>query len=200
MFTGIVAAMGRIAAVDSTAAARRIAVETGALSTDGWGVGDSVAVAGVCLTLVAVDRGRFEAELSGETLARTTFGGLAAGSRVNLEPALAAGAALGGHLVTGHVDGVATVRECREEGGALRATLEAPPALSRFLAEKGSVTLDGVSLTVGSVREDAFEIHLVPHTRAVTTLGALAPGQALNLEVDLLARYLDRLLEARGIG
>jgi riboflavin synthase len=158
-----------------------------------------VAVSGVCLTLVAVAPGRFEAELSGETLARTTLGGLARGSRVNLESALASGDALGGHLVTGHVDGVATVRESREEGGALWAAVEAPSALARFIAGKGSVTLDGVSLTVGEVHGAIFEIHLVPHTRAVTTLGALAPGQGLNLEVDLLARYLDRLLEARGI-
>ncbi len=120
------------------------------------------------------------------------------GSAVNLEPALAAGSALGGHLVTGHVDGVATVRDCREEAGALGATVEAPAALSRFIAEKGSVTLDGVSLTVGRVTGAAFEITLVPHTRAVTTLGDLAAGRAMNLEVDLVARYIDRLLEMRG--
>lgn len=199
MFTGIVAATGRVAAVSDCAGARRIAVETGGLPTTGWKVGDSVAVSGVCLTLVAVAPGRFEADLSGETLARTTLGRLAPGGRVNLEPALASGAALGGHLVTGHVDGVATVRETREEGGALRAAVGAPAALARFVAEKGSVTLDGVSLTVGAVRGAEFDIHLVPHTRAVTTLGSLAPGQALNIEVDILARYLDRLLEARGI-
>lgn len=199
MFTGIVAATGRIAAVSDGAGTRRIAVETGGLSTSGWKVGDSVAVSGVCLTLVAVAPGRFEADLSGETLARTTLGALASGNRVNLEPALVAGAALGGHLVSGHVDGVATVRAAREEGGALRAAVEAPAALARFVAEKGSVTLDGVSLTVGDVRGSEFDVHLVPHTRAVTTLGALVPGQPLNLEVDLLARYLDRLLEARGI-
>jgi riboflavin synthase len=199
VFTGIVAAVGRIAAVEAGTGAHRITVDTGGLSTQGWKTGDSVAVAGVCLTLVAVGAGRFEADVSGETLARTTFARLGPGSRVNLEPALAAGTALGGHLVSGHVDGVATVRDCREEGGALRAAVAAPGALARFLAEKGSVTLDGVSLTVGEVRGEAFDVHLVPHTRAVTTLGALAPGQALNLEVDLLARYLDRLLEERGI-
>jgi riboflavin synthase len=199
MFTGIVTAMGRVAAVSDGAGARRIAVETGGLPTAGWKVGDSVAVSGVCLTLVAVAPGRFEAELSGETLARTTLGRLAPGDRVNLETALASGDALGGHYVAGHVDGVATVRERREEDGALQAAIEAPAPLLRFIAEKGSVTLDGVSLTVGAVRGTAFDIHLVPHTRAVTTLGALAPGQLLNVEVDLLARYLDRLLEARGI-
>ena len=179
MFTGIVAAMGRVSAVEATARARRIAVETGGLATDGWGVGDSVAVSGVCLTLVAVGPGRFEAELSGETLARTTLGELAAGSCVNLEAALAAGTPLGGHLVSGHVDGVAKVRDCRDEGGALRATVEAPAALARFLAEKGSVTLDGVSLTVGVVRENRFEIHLVPHTRATTTLSRFGAAQSV---------------------
>lgn len=195
MFTGIVASMGTVAAVGD--GARRIAIETGELSTAGWKGGDSVAVSGVCLTVVAVAPGRFQADLSGETLARTTLGRLAPGGRVNLEAALAAGSALGGHLVTGHVDGIAIVRESREEGGSLRAAVEAPAELSRFIASKGSVSLDGVSLTVGAVQGAVFDIHLVPHTRAVTTLGALAPGRALNLEVDLLARYLDRLLDAR---
>lgn len=201
MFTGIVAAMGTVAAVADRGGVRRIAVDSAGLAAaNGPGVGDSVAVSGVCLTLVAAAPGRFEAELTGETLARTTLGRLTAGARVNLEAALAAGGALGGHFVTGHVDGVATVRDCREEGGALRATVAAPPALARYVAQKGSVTLDGVSLTVGEVQGSAFDVHIVPHTRAVTTLGALEPGRELNLEVDLLARYLDRLLEARGAG
>ena len=118
---------------------------------------------------------------------------------MNLEPALEANAALGGHLVTGHVDGVATVIESREEDGVLHATIDAPAGLARFIAEKGSVALDGVSLTVGRVEGAAFGIDLVPHTRAVTTLGKLVPGQTLNLEVDLIARYLERLLEARSV-
>ncbi len=198
MFTGIVKAVGRVASLGEREGVRRIAIDTGTLATEGWRPGDSIAVSGVCLTAVAVAPRRFEAELSGETLARTTLGDLAAGSAVNLEPALRAADALGGHLVTGHVDGVARVRDCREQRGALTATVEAPPALARFIAEKGSVALDGVSLTVGRVTGAGFVIDLVPHTRAVTTLGALAPGLALNLEVDLVARYLDRLLEARG--
>ncbi len=197
MFTGIVKSVGRVAAIGDAGGIRRVAVDTGGLATGAWQRGDSIAVAGVCLTVVALAEGRFEAELSGETLARTTLGSLVPGSAVNLEPALAAAGALGGHLVTGHVDGVARVRECRERGGALAATIEAPPALARFIAEKGSVALDGVSLTVGRVSGAAFGVDLVPHTRAVTTLGALSPGAALNLEVDLVARYLDRLLEAR---
>jgi riboflavin synthase len=196
MFTGLVKAVGRVASV-SEGGVRRIAIETGGLSTAGWATGDSVAVSGACLTLVAVATGRFEAELSGETMARTTLGRLAPGSAVNLEPALRASDALGGHLVTGHVDGVATVRDCREQAGVLHATIAAPAGLARFVAEKGSVTLDGVSLTVGEVDGAEFSIDLVPHTRAATTLGALAAGQALNLEVDLVARYLDRLLASR---
>ena len=198
MFTGIVKSMGRVAAVRE-GAARRLAIDTGGLATAGWKAGDSIAVSGVCLTLVAVADGRFEAELSGETLGRTTLGRLAAGDRVNLEPALGAADAIGGHLVTGHVDGVASVRDCSEEGGALRATVEAPAALARFIAEKGSIALDGVSLTVNRIDGREFGVDLVPHTRAVTTLGELAAGRLLNLEVDLVARYLDRLLESRGI-
>ncbi len=199
MFTGIVKSVGTVAAIGGSTGARRLSIETGGLVTAGWNIGDSVAVSGVCLTLVALATGRFEAELSGETLARTTLGHLVPGAAVNLEPALAASAALGGHLVTGHVDGVATVRDFREEGNALHATIEAPAGLARFIAEKGSVALDGVSLTVGRVASSSFGVDLVPHTRAVTTLGSLAAGQSLNLEVDLIARYLDRLLETRGI-
>lgn len=198
MFTGIVKSMGRVAAVRE-GAARRLAIDTGGLATAGWKAGDSIAVSGVCLTLVAVADGRFEAEISGETVGRTTLGRLAAGDRVNLEPALGAADAIGGHLVTGHVDGVASVRDCSEEGGSLRATVEAPAALARFIAEKGSIALDGVSLTVNRIEGRAFGVDLVPHTRAVTTLGELAAGRLLNLEVDLVARYLDRLLESRGI-
>jgi riboflavin synthase len=197
MFTGIVKSMGRVAAVRD-GAARRLAIDTGGLATAGWKAGDSVAVSGVCLTLVAVADGRFEAELSGETMGRTTLGRLAAGDRVNLEPALGATDTLGGHLVTGHVDGVASVRDCSEEGGALRVTVEAPAALARFIAEKGSIALDGVSLTVNRVDGCEFGVDLVPHTRTVTTLGELSAGRALNLEIDLVARYLDRLLETRG--
>lgn len=199
MFTGIVKAVGRVASLGEQGGMRRIAIDTGNLATGDWQPGDSIAVSGVCLTAVAIAQRRFEAELSGETLGRTTLGALAVGSAVNLEPALRAADALGGHLVTGHVDGVARVRDCRQQGGALTATVEAPAVLARYIAEKGSVTLDGVSLTVGRVTGASFIIDLVPHTRAMTTLGALAPGLELNLEVDLVARYLDRLLEARGI-
>ena len=198
MFTGIVTAVGKVVDVREGGGARRLGISTGRLPTAGWRLGDSVAVSGVCLTLVEVADWRFAAELSGETLGRTTLGALVAGSAVNLEPALAAGGALGGHFVTGHVDGVATVRGVREEGASLSAEIEVPADLARFIAEKGSVTLDGVSLTVGRVAGARFDVMLVPHTRSATTLGSLAAGRTLNLEVDLVARYLDRLLDARG--
>ncbi|HEX9706051.1 MAG TPA: riboflavin synthase [Steroidobacteraceae bacterium] len=199
MFTGIVRGIGRIVDVDGEGDARRLAIETGGLATGGWQIGDSVAVAGVCLTVVTLADGRFEADLSGETLRRTTLGRLGAGKLVNLEPAVLAAGALGGHLVTGHVDGIARVGQVAESSGSLHATIEAPPALARYIAAKGSVTLDGVSLTVSDVSGVTFGVDIVPHTRAVTTLGNVAAGQPLNLEVDLIARYLERLLEARGV-
>jgi riboflavin synthase len=199
VFTGIVAAVGKLESVREAAGTRRFEFATSSLSTEGLRTGDSVAVSGVCLTLVEVREGRFAAELSAETLARTTLGALAPGGTVNLEPALAAGAPLGGHLVAGHVDGIAMVREVRPDGATLTAVVEAPAPLARFIAEKGSVTLDGVSLTVGRVAGASFEVTLVPHTLSMTTLAGLVAGRALNLEVDLVARYLDRLLEARGI-
>lgn len=197
MFTGIVRGIGRVANRSDDSPCR-LSIDTGGLAIAGWRVGDSMAVSGVCLTIVALAGSRFDAELSPETLARTTLGGLAAGAPVNLEPALAASDPMGGHLVTGHVDGVAWIAEVEEADGTLRALVGAPADLARFIAPKGSVALDGVSLTVGEVRGARFRIDLVPHTRAATTLGSLAAGRALNLEVDLVARYLDRLLDARG--
>ena len=196
MFTGIVKGLGRIVERrDGTA--HRLSIDTGNLPTAGWRVGDSVAVSGVCLTVVAVAGSRFDADLSPETLARTTLGKLANGTRVNLEPALAASDPLGGHFVTGHVDGIAHVLEVNEAGGALHTSIEAPAELVCFIARKGSVALDGVSLTVGEIEGTRFAVDLVPHTRAATTLGRLSAGQPLNLEIDLVARYLDRLLAAR---
>ncbi len=197
MFTGIVRGIGRV--IDTGAGKpRRLSIDAGGLPTAGWRIGDSVSVAGVCLTVVALAGSRFDAELSGETEERTTLGLMAAGARVNLEPALAAVEPMGGHLVTGHVDGVARVLEVADSGGSLIASVEAPAGLARFIARKGSVALDGVSLTVGDVRGAVFRIDVVPHTLDATTLGSIAPGQALNLEIDLVARYLERLLEARG--
>ncbi|MGB5132043.1 MAG: riboflavin synthase, partial [Steroidobacteraceae bacterium] len=173
------------------------AVDTGGLATGGWREGDSVSVAGVCLTAVRVDAGIFEACVSRETLAHTTLGSLRRDAAVNLEPALAAGDALGGHYVTGHVDGVARVAGIREDAGSLRVSIEAPPVLARYLAPRGSVTVDGVSLTVAGVQGALFEVNLVPHTRQATTLGSLQAGDPVNLEVDILARYLERLFDAQ---
>lgn len=193
MFTGIVRAIGSIVASAGDDHARQLTIDVSALATDSWAVGDSLCVAGVCLTATRIEAGRFTASLSSETLQCTTLGSLAAGAAVNLEPALAAGDALGGHYVTGHVDGVARVESVEDEAGSARVSLAAPAPLARYLALKGSVTVDGVSLTVNRLRDNVFDVCLVSHTRAVTTLGSLRMGVAVNLEVDVLARYLERL-------
>lgn len=200
MFTGIVRGIGTIAALCDSSAARRLTVDTAGMATGDWRIGDSVAVSGVCLTAVTIADHRFEADLSAETLRCTTLGRLVPGSAVNLEPAARLDAALGGHLVTGHVDGIGLVRQVTQEDGSRRVSVELPPGLGRYVAAKGSITLDGVSLTVGALSGAAFEVHLVPHTCAVTTLAALAPGDAVNVEVDLVARYVERLLQMRGEG
>jgi riboflavin synthase len=197
MFTGIVKGIGRIISARSADGVLELAVDTGGLATAGWHAGDSICVAGVCLTAARMDAGGFAACVSRETQSCTTLGSLSPGDPVNLEPALAAGEPLGGHHVSGHVDGVARVAGVGEDAGSLRLTIEVPPPLARYLARKGSVTLDGVSLTVNELADDRFGVNLVPHTRAITTLGAVRVGQAVNLEVDVLARYLERLLDAQ---
>ncbi len=156
-------------------------------------LGASICVDGVCLTVAQLDADSFAADVSGETLRVTTLGDKRAGSFVNLEPALRAGDSLGGHWVSGHVDGVAAVIATERDAGSLRVSIEAPQPLARYIARKGSVTLDGVSLTVNDVVDARFSINLIPHTLEVTTLGALAKGSRLNLEIDLLARYVERL-------
>ena len=155
--------------------------------------GDSICVQGVCLTALAIAKQTFEADVSAETLAHTTLGELEAGAPVNLEPALRVGDALGGHLVSGHVDGVGQVASATEEAGSLRVVIAAPEALSRYLARKGSVTVDGVSLTVNEVDGERFGVNLIPHTRAATTLGTLKEGARVNLEIDVIARYVERM-------
>jgi riboflavin synthase len=197
MFTGIIKVVGSIVETSRAGGALELTIDTGGLATDGWRAGDSLCVAGVCLTATRIAAGRFFVNVSRETLQCTTLGSLAPGAAVNLEPALAAGDPLGGHYVTGHIDAVARVGGRHEDAGSLRLSLEAPTALLRYLAVKGSVTLDGVSLTVNELADDRFCVNLVPHTRAVTTLGAVRVGQAVNLEVDVLARYLERLLDAQ---
>ncbi|HTQ03937.1 MAG TPA: riboflavin synthase [Polyangiaceae bacterium] len=193
MFTGLVAAVGRVERHDVREDGSRvhIAAPLGALA-----LGESISVSGACLTVAASTASSFEADLSRETLARTTLGRIGPGASVNLERAAQLGDRLGGHLVTGHVDGLARVLRVEAAGEARHVELEVPAELARFIAEKGSVALDGVSLTVNRVKKNRFEIMLIPHTLAVTTLGSLAPGRELNLEVDLVARYVARLLDA----
>jgi riboflavin synthase len=194
VFTGLVEAMGRIARRTPRGTGVRMAVEAalGELS-----LGESIAVNGACLTVVTHDARGFEADVSVETLERTTLGGLAPGSVVNLERAMLPTTRLGGHLVSGHVDGVGTVRSVAAAGEAQRVEVEPPSDLLPFIAEKGSITLDGVSLTVNRLVGNRFELMLIPHTMAVTTLSGIAPGRKANLEVDLVARYVVRYLTAR---
>ncbi len=196
MFTGIVTNMGRVRAVEARGDTR-LTIETGA-DTATIDLGASIACSGACLTVVESGPNWFGADVSAETLSKTTLGEWAPGTAVNLERALRLGDELGGHLVSGHVDGIAEVSERVEEGDSLRFAFTALAALMPFIAAKGSVTLDGVSLTVNGV-EDAvgsgrFEVNIIPHTAAVTTLGAWRPGTRVNLEIDLLARYVQRLV------
>ena len=192
MFTGIVSDVGTVREV-SDKGDRRFAIAT-SYDMASIAEGASIACAGVCLTVVGTGAGHFAITASAETLARTTLGGWRTGTRVNLERPLRLGDELGGHLVTGHVDDVAVLIAARPEGASLRWTVEAPAGLARFIAEKGSVALDGVSLTVNEVAGGRFGVNLIPHTLGSTTLGAVAPGDRVNLEIDILARYVQRLV------
>ncbi len=194
MFTGIIQSIGKIAALEKTGDDARIRVDSGMLDMSGVNTGDSIAVSGVCLTVTGHSTAGFGADVSGETLSCTTLGGLRAGAEVNLEKALTLAAPLGGHLVSGHVDGVGTVVSRREAGHSVQFRFQAPDVLARYVAAKGSICVEGVSLTVNVVDGAAFEVNIVPHTLAETTLGNLQPGTAVNLEVDILARYLERIL------
>jgi riboflavin synthase len=201
MFTGIVSDIGEITAVEPRSDdLRRLTIACG-YDRASIADGASIACGGVCLTVVGTGEknGRtwFAVDTAAETLAVTSAGRWAVGTRLNLERALKIGDELGGHLVAGHVDGLAVVAACEELTGTARLVLHAPKALSRFVAVKGSVALDGVSLTVNEVEGDTFSVLIIPHTLAVTTLGALKPGDVVNLEADVMARYAARLLEAR---
>jgi riboflavin synthase len=197
MFTGIVQDVGRIMALEMVGGDVRLTVGVERLDLSRTAIGDSIAVAGVCLTAVALEARAFSADVSRETLAVTTMSAWRVGRRVNLEPALRAGDALGGHLVSGHVDGVAEVRARLEQARSQQFRIQVPAALARYVARKGSVALDGVSLTVNEVGQQEFEVNLIPHTLDVTTLGELAAGDHVNIEVDLMARYAERLLAAQ---
>lgn len=207
MFTGIVAAVGRIVSVEAGPSARRLVVDAAALDTGDVAIGDSIAVSGCCLTVVGIDQAggaaRLAFDVSAETLACTT--GLASPGEVNLEKALSLADRLGGHLMTGHVDGVATVAALEPapasapeawDAGSMRLAVDAPAALAPFIAAKGSIAVDGVSLTVNGVSGTRFHVNLIPHTLAATTLKRLRPGARVNLEVDLIARYVARYAES----
>lgn len=198
MFTGIIQSIGRVRSLDASESGARLAVDAGGLDLSDAVVGESIAVGGVCLTVTGLQEPGFSADVSGETLAATTLSALEPGSPVNLERALRVGDRLGGHLVAGHVDGVGSVVEAAPAGDSRRLVLRVPGELAQYVARKGSLTVDGVSLTVNAVDGNRCEINLVPHTLSATTLGRLGTGDEVNLEVDLIARYLERQLEYRG--
>jgi riboflavin synthase len=192
VFTGLVQDLGTVTAVDTTADGVRLAVRTGLAGE--LSLGDSVAVNGVCLTATAVEGEHFSADVMHETLRRSSLAEVADGTQVNLELSLRASDRLGGHIVQGHVDGVGTVRDVREDGFARVVTIAAPPELLRYVVEKGSIAVDGISLTVAGVGADWFSISLIPETLERTNLGAAAAGQPVNLEVDVLAKYVEKLV------
>ena len=194
MFTGIVTDVGRVRAVRETNRDRRFEIET-AFDLSTLDIGASVAHAGCCLTIVEKGPDWFAVEVSGETLSATTLDNWKEGRRVNLERAARVGDELGGHIVSGHIDGVGEVISVQSEGGSHRVQIRVPKPLHRFIAPKGSITVEGVSLTVNEVEDDVFGVNLIPHTWDVTTLGELKPGARVNLEIDMLARYLARWRE-----
>jgi riboflavin synthase len=198
MFTGIVQDIGRISAREARAGDTRLTIGVDRLDLARTAIGDSICVQGCCVTVVGIKGKSFDADLSRETLALTTLGDLIVGSDVNLEPALRAGDALGGHLVSGHIDGVARISARASDARSMRLTVAAPENLARYIARKGSVTIDGVSLTVNEVEGTTFGVNLIPHTQQVTTLGKLDAGMRVNLEIDQVARYIERMLEASG--
>jgi len=193
MFTGIVREQGQVVSAEAGGAGVRLVVDA-PVTAGAVVVGDSVSISGVCLTVTAAANGSLAFDVVHETLNRTAFGDLAPGTPVNVEPALRAGDPLGGHYVQGHVDGVGRIRRIDPEGDGRRVWIDPPSELERYLVEKGSVAIDGVSLTVAQLDESGFAVALIPHTLAVTTLGGRAAGDLVNLEVDVLAKYVERLV------
>ena len=198
MFTGLIADVGTVASAERREDGARLRVETGLASE--LAEGDSIAVNGACLTAAAVDGGAFEADVMNQTLAVTSLGPLVAGDPVNLELAVRAADRLGGHVVQGHVDGTGTVAAVTEDGIARRVAIELPAELRRYVVERGSVAVDGVSLTVAALTDRGFEVSLIPETLERTNLGAAEPGRAVNIEVDVVARYVERLVGFRDEG
>ncbi|GAB3753733.1 riboflavin synthase [Lysobacter olei] len=197
MFTGIIEGVGRLATRELRGGDARLRIEVGSLPFDDVRLGESIAVNGTCLTVIAFDATAFEADASTETLALTTLGALAEGAMVNLERAMRPTDRLGGHIVSGHVDGVGRVERITEDARALRWRFSAPTALLRYIAKKGSICVDGVSLTVNEVDDTGFEVALIPHTVSHTAFQQTNVGDAVNLEVDLVARYAERLFAHR---
>jgi riboflavin synthase len=200
MFTGIIKARGTITAMEQRSGDVRLTVRSAGLPWSEYEVGESVAVNGVCLTAVALHSDGFDTDVSVETLDVTALGGLAVGSEVNLEPSLSLGERLGGHLVSGHVDCTGKVVSRQADARSIRLAIEIPKDYARYVAKKGSVCVDGVSLTVNEVSGNTFELNIIPHTAEVTIIDDYAPGTVVNVEVDLLARYLERLLDRDGDG
>ena len=200
MFTGIIKAKGSIAAMNQRGGDVRLTVRSAGLPWDDYEIGESIAVNGVCLTAVALHEDGFDTDVSVETLNVTALGNLDTGSSVNLEPAISLGERLGGHLVSGHVDCVGSVRSRAVDARSVRLAIEIPSEYAHYVAKKGSVTVDGVSLTVNEVSGSTFELNIIPHTADVTIIGDYAAGTLVNVEVDLLARYLERLISKDGDG
>lgn len=196
MFTGIIQATGTITARQERDGDLRLTLDTGALDMSRTAIGDSIAVNGCCLTVIDLHAKGFSADVSRETLNLTTLGTLMQGARVNLEAAAVLGQPLGGHLLSGHVDGLGELLSRAADARSQRLTFRAPESLARYIARKGSIAIDGVSLTVNTVSDNVFTVNIVPHTLAATTMGDYTPGQRVNLEVDMVARYLERLLSA----
>jgi riboflavin synthase len=193
LFTGIIIATGRLVSIVAKGGDLELGIDAAALDAGRMSLGDSVSVQGVCLTVTRLEGPVFYADISRETLAKTTLGTLERGARVNLEPSLRAGDPLGGHLVSGHVDAVGTVTAMHADARSWRLQFELPAPLMRYVAPKGSICIDGVSLTVNEVTGQRFDVNIIPHTHAVTSLGELQIGGGVNIEIDVIARYLDRL-------
>jgi riboflavin synthase len=194
MFTGIILAKGRVTSLTERDGDLELGVDAAGLDVARIAIGDSVCVQGVCLTVTRKQDGCFFADVSRETMAKTTLGRLKAGSSVNLEPSLRAGDPLGGHLVSGHVDAVGNLKRVDQDARSWRLEFELPSSLMRFVAAKGSICLNGVSLTVNKVEGARFDVNIIPHTHTVTTLGELRAGDEINVEIDVVARYLDKLM------
>jgi riboflavin synthase len=197
MFTGIILGVGQVVSVQPRGGDLELGVEAAVLDMARIAIGDSISVQGVCLTVTRKQAACFFADVSLETLSKTTLGGLRAGSRVNLEPSLRAGDALGGHLVSGHVDAVARLCQRKPDARSLLLEFELPAELARFVAPKGSICVNGVSLTVNHIDGRRFDVNIIPHTQEVTTLGELRAGDEVNIEIDVIARYVERLASFR---